>query len=104
MSGQVRASTPCTTVTFKATEQCAFLVKLIRTAVNLIERVYMMKVPLLFENKAIGNMKIELNVTVILQIVYPKAFGEDYPTGNLTPNQIENINAILTILKQPLIS
>jgi hypothetical protein len=77
---------------------------MIRTTVNLIERVYMMKVPLLFENKAVGTTTIELSVAVILRIVYPKAFGEDYPTGTPTPQQVENINAILTILKQPLIS
>jgi hypothetical protein len=103
MSGRGGAA-GCSTVTFNATEQCAFLLKMIRASVSLIERVYMMKVPLLFENKAVGTTKIELSVAVILRIVYPKAYGEDYPTGKLTENQIENINAILTVLKQPLLS
>jgi hypothetical protein len=54
-----------------------------------------------------ANAKAELTITItddgLVRYLYKIAFLEDYPAGDPTTEQRENINAILGILKLPLI-
>lgn len=107
MSGRTRAAaktaTACSTVTFQASEQCAFLLGMIRNVAKLIERVYIMEVPIVVQAEASANMTITITDDGLVRYLYKVAFHADYPTGDPTTEERENINAIREILKLPLI-
>jgi len=105
MSTTARANTKtsCPTVTFQANDQCTFLLGMIRNVVKLIERVYIMEAPFIAEAQATASVIYTITDDLLVQYLYKTAFHKDYPTGQPTTEERDNINSILEILKFPLI-
>ena len=103
MSGRTRAAV-CSTVTFPAAEQCAFLLGMIRNVIKIIQKVYTLTAPLIVDAKADASVTLDITDDVLLRYLYKAAFNVPYPSGRPTEDELENINAILAILKRPLIT
>jgi hypothetical protein len=103
MSGRTARAAVCTNVSFPATEQCAFLLGLIKNVIKLIEKVYCFVIPIVMKAEAKASVTINVTDDKLVRILFPKAYNAPYPSEPMSKEDVNKINAIRTILKIPLI-
>lgn len=103
MSGRTTGAALCTNVSFPATEQCAFLLNLIKNVIKLIEKVYAFVIPIVIKAEAEASVTVNVTDDKLLRLLFPKAYNAPYPSEPMSADDISKINAIRTILKIPLI-
>jgi hypothetical protein len=103
MSGRTARAAGCTNVSFPATEQCAFLLSLIKNVIRIIEKVYAFVIPIVMKAEAKASVTINVTDDKLIRVLYPKAYNVPYPSEPMSAEDISKINAIRTILKIPLI-
>lgn len=103
MSGRTTRAAVCTNVSFPATEQCSFLLGLIKNVIKIIEKVYRFVVPIIMKAEAKASVTINVTDDKLIRFLYPKAYNAPYPSEPMSKEDINKINAIRTILKIPLI-
>lgn len=101
MSGRTTGATTCTNVSFPATEQCAFLLGMIKNVIKLIEKVYCFVVPIVIQAKATARVTINVTEDKLIRMLFPKAYNAPYPSEPMSADDVEKINAIRVILKLP---
>jgi hypothetical protein len=90
-------------VSFPATEQCAFLLSLIKNVIRVIEKIYVLVVPIIMKAEATASVTIKVTDDKLVRVLFPKAYNAPYPSEPMSADDISKINAIRTVLKIPLI-